>query len=240
MSQLPSPALSSLGQHGKGDLSKGKAKASTKGSSKSNSKPKAFCEAVTLEQFISQMLPLVDLEKEAEIAASLDALSNLKPEIAQKRGSIILNLKCTDVQSGLLGKTLLELQANRGDLLPPHKLTPHDVVNLKLNKGDGNSPSLGQGTVYRIKDNSIVLAVDDPPEEGLDSPLRLEKLANEVTYRRLKDTLIELSKGVKGPAVDLVPVLFGGKAPSFAKKPVTFTPFNKNLDHSQTLVSKWQ
>lgn len=51
--------------------------------------------------------------------------------------------------------------------------------------------------------------------------------------------MIELSKGVKGPAVDLVPVLFGGKAPSFAKKPVTFTPFNKNLDHSQkAAVSK--
>lgn len=31
-----------------------------------------------------------------------------------------------------------------------------------------------------FQDNSLVLAVDDPPEEGLDSPLRLEKLANEV------------------------------------------------------------
>jgi hypothetical protein len=30
------------------------------------------------------------------------------------------------------------------------------------------------------QENSLVLAVDDPPEDGLDSPLRLEKLANEV------------------------------------------------------------
>lgn len=36
--------------------------------------------------------------QEAEIAASLDALATLKPEVAQKRGSILLNLKCTDVQ----------------------------------------------------------------------------------------------------------------------------------------------
>ncbi|KAG0596165.1 hypothetical protein M758_UG230200 [Ceratodon purpureus] len=224
--------VSTLGQHGKG---KGKAKAV----SKSGSKGKPVLEPVTLEQFISQMQPLIDLEKEAEIAASLDTLSTLKPEVAQKRGSLLLNLKCSDVQTGLLGKTLLELQPNRGDILPPHRLTPHDVVNIKLNKGDSNSPSLGQGTVYRIKDNSLVLAVDDPPEDGLDSPLRLEKLANEVTYRRLKDTLIELSKGVKGPAADLVPVLFGGKPPSFAKKPVTFTPFNKDLDSSQkAAVSK--
>lgn len=38
------------------------------------------------------------------------------------------------------------------------QLTPHDVVNLKLNKGDGNSPSLGQGTVYRIKVYEISLS----------------------------------------------------------------------------------
>lgn len=55
MAQLPSPALPSLGQRGKG-----KAKASSKGSSKG--KP-AYELAVTLEQFISQMMPLVDLEK---------------------------------------------------------------------------------------------------------------------------------------------------------------------------------
>ena len=30
------------------------------------------------------------------------------------------------------------------------------------------------------QENSLVLSVDDPPEDGLDCPLRLEKLANEV------------------------------------------------------------
>ncbi len=34
------------------------------------------------------------------------------------------------------------------------QLTPHDVVNLKLNKGDASTPSLGQGIVYRIKVNT--------------------------------------------------------------------------------------
>jgi hypothetical protein len=62
------------------------------------------------------------------------------------------------------------------------QLTPHDVVNLKLNKGDASTPSLGQGIVYCIKDNAIIIAVDDVPEDGLDSPLRLEKLANEVRH----------------------------------------------------------
>ncbi|XP_010558761.1 PREDICTED: DNA-binding protein SMUBP-2 isoform X2 [Tarenaya hassleriana] len=133
-----------------------------------------------------------------------------------------------------MGKTLLEFQSNKGDVLPAHKFSNHDVVVLKLNKADLGSPALAQGVVYRLKDSSITVAFDDIPEEGLSSPLRLEKVANEVTYRRMKDTLIQLSKGVqKGPASDLVPILFGERPPTMSKKDVKFSLFNKNLDHSQ-------
>jgi hypothetical protein len=36
--------------------------------------------------------------QEAEIAASLDSLATLKPEVAERRGALLLNLKCSDVQ----------------------------------------------------------------------------------------------------------------------------------------------
>lgn len=197
-------------------------------------KTKKKASALSLQEFISITTPLIDLEKEAEISASISSGASRNLDTAQKRGSTILNLKCVDVQTGLMGKTLLELQSNKGDVLPAHKLSPHDVVVLKPNKADIGSPALGQGVVYRLKDSSITIAFDDIPEEGLNSPLRLEKLANEVTYRRLKETLIQLSKGVqKGPAADLIPVLFGERPPTVIKKGVTFTPFNSNLDHSQ-------
>jgi hypothetical protein len=77
-----------------------KGKLEKKGASKdSKEKGKTVTEeAVTLESFVSQMLPLIDLEKEAEIAASLDSLATLKPEVAERRGALLLNLKCSDVQ----------------------------------------------------------------------------------------------------------------------------------------------
>ncbi|KAK9289540.1 hypothetical protein L1049_007696 [Liquidambar formosana] len=190
--------------------------------------------AISLQQFVSVTAPLLDLEKEAEISASISSGSSRNLETAQKRGSTIINLKCVDAQTGLMGKTLLEFQSNKGDVLPAHKFGTHDVVVLKPNKADLGSPALGQGVVYRLKDSSITVAFDDIPEEGLNTPLRLEKVANEVTYRRMKDTLIQLSKGVqKGPAADLIPVLFGERPPTVSKKDVTYTPFNSNLDHSQ-------
>ncbi|XP_007028833.2 PREDICTED: DNA-binding protein SMUBP-2 isoform X1 [Theobroma cacao] len=189
---------------------------------------------ISLQQFISTMTPLIDLEKEAEISASISSGASRNLDTAQKRGSTILNLKCVDAQTGLMGKSLIEFQSTKGDVLPAHKLGTHDVVVLKPNKADIGSPALGQGVVYRLKDSSITVAFDDVPEDGLNSPLRLEKVANEVTYRRMKDALIQLSKAVlKGPAADLVPVLFGERLPSVSKKGVTFTPFNSSLDHSQ-------
>ncbi|OIV92335.1 hypothetical protein TanjilG_10545 [Lupinus angustifolius] len=189
--------------------------------------------ALSLDQFISITNPLLDLEKEAEISNSIATGTSRNLDHAQKRGSTILNLKCVDVQTGLMGKSLIEFQSTKGDVLPAHKFGTYDVVVLKLNKADLGSPALGQGVVYRLKDSSITVAFDDIPEDGLNSPLRLEKVANEVTYRRMKDALIQLSKGVKGPATDLVPVLFGERVPTISKKDASFTPFNKNLDHSQ-------
>ncbi|KAK9986728.1 hypothetical protein SO802_031679 [Lithocarpus litseifolius] len=189
---------------------------------------------LTLQQFVSITAPLLDLEKEAEISASISTGASRNVETAQKKGSTILNLKCVDAQPGLMGKTLLEFQSSKGDVLPAHKFGTHDVVVLKPNKADLGSPALGQGVVYRLKDSSITVAFDDIPEDGLNSSLRLEKVANEVTYRRMKDALIQLSKGVqKGPASDLIPVLFGERQPTVTKKNVTFTLFNSYLDHSQ-------
>ncbi|KAK3035165.1 hypothetical protein RJ639_032838, partial [Escallonia herrerae] len=185
--------------------------------------------AMSLEQFVSTMTPLIDLEKEAEISTSLNTVATRNLDAAQKRGSTILNLKCVDAQC-----PPPQVTVSLCSVLFPLQFGTHDVVVLKPNKADLGSPPLGQGVVYRLKDSSITVAFEDIPEEGLNSPLRLEKMANEVTYRRMKDTLIQLSKGVqRGPAADLVPVLFGERPPTVSKKDVKFTPFNSNLDHSQ-------
>ena len=64
--------------------------------------------------------------------------------------------------------------------LPPHKFSPHDVVDIRANKADSNGPALVGGLVYRVKEDCITVAVEEAPDEGLDQPLRLEKLANEV------------------------------------------------------------
>lgn len=79
--------------HARNSKASGKGKGSEKGSSEEQKE-----EMLTLDMFVSRTLPLIELEKEAEIAASKDSLAALTPDVAQKRGNCLLNLKCTDVQ----------------------------------------------------------------------------------------------------------------------------------------------
>lgn len=51
---------------------------------------------------------------------------------------------------------------------------------LKPNKADPSAPAIANGVVYRVRDDFITIAVEADIDEGLDQPLRLEKLANEV------------------------------------------------------------
>ena len=122
------------------------------------------------------------------------------PESAAAKGRALLNLRLTDAEGGLLGRTLLTLVNNKarwrgealtcwqgllagaaagwqactdgrrgasrspppqgggGEPLPPHKLSPHDIVRLRPSKGDGGGPPLAEGVVYRVRDASITVA----------------------------------------------------------------------------------
>jgi hypothetical protein len=72
----------------------------------------------------------------------------------QARGRALLNLRCSDIEGGLLGRQLVTLVANRGFVGPPqelpaHKFGPHDVVALRPSKGPGEGQPLCSGVIYR-------------------------------------------------------------------------------------------
>ncbi|GFR40163.1 hypothetical protein Agub_g720 [Astrephomene gubernaculifera] len=190
------------------------------------------------------------MEREAEIAQANEETSTCSPETAQARGRALLNLRLDDVEGGLLGRTLLTLVSNKGygaggppAELPPHKFGPHDVVAIRPSRGPSDGPALVSGVIYRVRETSIVVAVDEAPEEGLDQPVRLDKLANEVTYQRLQGTLDALLR-VRGgtaatpdgrllPGGTLVDVVFGRREARFAAAARAWQPLNGGLDESQ-------
>lgn len=126
----------------------------------------------------------------AEVAAYL----RTGARTVQAAGRSLMPLRCTSVEGGFLGKTLLTLVYGRGGPatdpppLPTHKLSPHDIVAVRpvstsgAPKGkDAASAVAAQGVVYKVGDTQIVVAADEVAEGAdLDVPLRLDKLANKV------------------------------------------------------------
>ena len=57
----------------------------------------------------------------------------------------------------MLGKTLLVLvPAKLGETLPAHKITPHDVVEVRKQKGTG--VCLAEAVVTRVQEKSVTVA----------------------------------------------------------------------------------
>eukprot|EP00191_Tetraselmis_sp_GSL018_P018980 CAMPEP_0177584272 /NCGR_PEP_ID=MMETSP0419_2-20121207/3806_1 /TAXON_ID=582737 /ORGANISM="Tetraselmis sp., Strain GSL018" /LENGTH=425 /DNA_ID=CAMNT_0019073797 /DNA_START=53 /DNA_END=1327 /DNA_ORIENTATION=+ len=137
---------------------------------------------LSLGKWIETTGQLLEGEKLAEIAEAKESVCAKSSTACAASGRTLLNLKCQDVETGLLGRSILTLVPNwgpregRSEALPPHKFGPHDVVALRPNKGDSTAEALAEGLVYRVKDAAILVAVDEAPEEGLDRPLRLETL----------------------------------------------------------------
>lgn len=192
-----------------------------------------------VSSFINSMMELITLERDAEIEAAQESLASN----AARSNNVLSNLRLDGAEGGLLGRTLLVLVRNKvgslGDnLLPPHKLSPHDIVQLRPAKGGSEVPVLAKGVVYRTTDTSIIVAVDEY-EEGMDVPLKLEKLANEVTYDRLHSALQKLSTVVSsgmGSCRGLVDVVFQNRPPRLAPLrdfTQSLNLINKNLDESQ-------
>lgn len=194
----------------------------------------------TIDEFVEQMEPLLVMEREAEMAQQGEALTKLSPTAAMSRS--LCNLRCTESSGGILG-TLLRFVNNKGPSsgkeplpLPAHKFGPHDIVAIRPSKSGASAGlPLAEGVVYRVHEASLVVTVDDCPDDGLDQPLRLEKLANTVTYDRLQETLQALgsvdSKHQLGSK--LAQAVFGGRPLPTPPLPLPWKAFNAGLDESQ-------
>ncbi|KAM6461611.1 DNA-binding protein SMUBP-2 isoform 2-T2 [Liasis olivaceus] len=156
----------------------------------------------------------------------------------QRRGVCLLKLELACQKTGLYGHLLVTLQPQKRGLeteLPSNSFGPGDIVGLYEAAGQNNQ--ICTGIVTRMASNSITIAVDEPQSNlvSLDQEnlYRLLKLANDVTYNRLKRALNTLNHYRSGPASDLIDVLFCSSEPSGASDTKLLKFYNESLDASQ-------
>ncbi|XP_035827063.1 DNA-binding protein SMUBP-2 isoform X2 [Aplysia californica] len=120
--------------------------------------------------------------------------------------------------------------------LPSHNITPGDIVGVAEMKSEPTDKPLITGIVSQVTSSHIAVACDESQdifELNEDELFKLTKLANDVTYRRLKATLNELLKYRSGPSQRLIDTFFclAEVSEPSGDFPITFV--NESLDASQ-------
>uniref|UniRef100_A0A6Q2Z031 DNA-binding protein SMUBP-2 n=1 Tax=Esox lucius TaxID=8010 RepID=A0A6Q2Z031_ESOLU len=190
------------------------------------------CE-MEVESFVSKTLDLLQEEREAEIEETRLWQENISLKDLQSKGVCLLKLQIGSQSTGLYGRSLIVLEPRRHmgvSILPSNNFGPGDIVGVYDLDGCKPSSQVCTGVVTRASQSAITVACEDPPDRlNLDTELyNLLKLANDVTYKRMKKALTTLNGYSSGPASDLISVLFGYSEPS-----CELSFLNTGLDSSQ-------
>jgi DNA polymerase alpha-associated DNA helicase A len=183
-----------------------------------------------IPSFAATQLALLDAELQAELAETNLLLSSHTPTTLSRAGLAILNLNVSSIRTGLGGKTVVELGLDpavvqKGDKadIPEHGIRVGDIVALqeqptgsakKTEKRDLAKKGV-EGVVLRVRRENIELVLDkedaDPSSGG---KLWLVKLANDVTYKRMNQTMTKLQKFQEQEYTPFIHVLFGQASPT--------------------------
>ncbi|XP_043437860.1 DNA-binding protein SMUBP-2 isoform X2 [Prionailurus bengalensis] len=191
--------------------------------------------SAAVESFVSKQLDLLELERDAEVEERRSWQENISLKELQSRGVCLLKLQVSSQRTGLYGRLLVTFEPRRcasATALPSNSFTSGDIVGLYDEGGQ-----LATGILTRIMQRSVTVAFDESHDFQLsldrERAYRLLKLANDVTYKRLKKALITLKKYHSGPASSLIEVVFGGSPPSPAGETQPPPFCNTSLDASQ-------
>ncbi|KAM9376972.1 DNA-binding protein SMUBP-2 [Pholidichthys leucotaenia] len=194
---------------------------------------------MAVEKFVSETIKLLQEEREAEIEETRLWQENISLKELQNKGVCLLKLQIRSQSTGLYGRTVLVLEPRKHlgfSSLPSNSFGPGDIVGLYDAAGCTTASQISTGIVTRVSQTSVSVAFDDLKDDvGLDSGgfYNLLKLANDVTYKRMKHALNALNGYSHGPAGHLINVLFGDTKPTSQSQPNEVEFFNTNLDDSQ-------
>ncbi|XP_077549705.1 DNA-binding protein SMUBP-2-like isoform X2 [Haemaphysalis longicornis] len=192
-----------------------------------------------LDQFVEEQLALLELERNEEVEQSTKLQEKYSVKELQSKGLCITKLVLASAHTGLYGRTIGKFRScHYGAPLPSHGFSNGDIVGVAV-ASDPAREVICSGVVSSVAQANITLAFDEGREVlGSDDGriFNLLKLANDVTYRRLKRTLEALRRCREVRYSSLVEILFGTSSPTEApalpsQQPVEF--YNTKLDESQ-------
>ncbi|KAH8676671.1 DNA helicase-like protein [Tricladium varicosporioides] len=185
--------------------------------------------AVDIPSFATTQLALLDAELQSELTETSSLITNTSPTSLQRAGIAITNLTLSSQRTGLGGKTVVELvpdsaTANAEGELPEHGIRTGDIVvvseqpagSAKKREVKELEAKGSRGVVTRVGRSAVWVALDGDEDDNVAGMRRLwiVKLANDVTYKRMNQTMTRLQKMRSDEYSSFVRVLFGLTTPS--------------------------
>ncbi|KAG5915012.1 hypothetical protein E4U61_005084 [Claviceps capensis] len=184
-------------------------------------------EPIDIPSFATTQLLLLDRELQSDIADTSTLLSAHTPAGLQRAGLAIINLVTSSQRTGLGGKTLLELgpdpaTSSSGEL-PEHGIRVGDIVLVAEQPAGGArkreirelEKKAARGVVTKVHRAGVYVALEEGREEvSLGGRLWVAKLADEVTYRRMNQSMEKLRSLSEPEYSPFIRVLFGLSSPS--------------------------
>ncbi|KAK8874112.1 DNA helicase [Apiospora arundinis] len=203
----------------------------------------APAEPVDIQAFANTQLALLDAELQSELQENSGLISNTSPTALQRAGLAITNLVVSAQRTGLGGKTVLELgpdsaTSTTGEL-PEHGIRTGDIVLVsELPAGSAKKREIkelekkgARGVITKTKRETVAIAIDEDKEDvSFSGRLWIVKLADDVTYRRMNQTMKELEKQTESDYSMFTRVLFGLSSPSLIPPDLTSEPECANIE----------
>jgi hypothetical protein len=152
-----------------------------------------------VEKFSEHMLKLLLMERDAEVEATTSLLSNFSFKELEKRNLAITKLFIRHVGTGVYGRVLVHFNRQKhGEAFSAQSklrttFGPGDIVGI-FQAGAGQETHSAEGVVFKVSDEEIVVAFNEMQEyEQMKQPICLVILANEITYKRCKMAIDQLS-----------------------------------------------
>ncbi|RDI83427.1 hypothetical protein Vi05172_g6463 [Venturia inaequalis] len=193
-----------------------------------------------IQTFATTQLDLLDQELQAEVAESNTLIAQTSPTALQRAGAAIVNLNISSQRTGFGGKTVLDLELDSavgGGDIPEHGIRVGDIVGVqeqpsgsakKKEKADSQRNGVN-GVVLKVQPASVSVALDKDDVDVPGGKLWIVKLANDVTYKRMNQTMTRLQKFSESEYSSFIRVLFGQSSP---------TPLPKDLSDPEHGLDK--
>ncbi len=181
--------------------------------------------------FVAEQQRLLLLERRAEIAEAERDLRTRSDAELVARGTALLRLEVADLEPGFGGRLHAVLRPSRAAELPAHRFSPGDVVAVRATR---DAAPVATAIFVRSRSGEVTVALDDE-EADLPPLVRLDRIATDVTWRRIDAALRDLLGERRGDEGRRLDVLFEEREPDVSGKPAdeSITWLDTNLDPSQ-------